>query len=150
MERNLVMDETTKHPFWNRVCGDMTARDRHNLNRATWLLAGWLVSFAASTLLLKHELVPAGPLSWGVAALPSLVGVAVLFAYGRFLRHADELQRKIQLQAFAVGFGAAFFIGFGYRLFERLGAPPGNVSDLSSVLVFFYCIGLWLGRRRYL
>ena len=41
------------------------------------------------------------------------------------------------------------FFGFGYRLFEPLGAPRADISDASIVIAFFYFVGLWLGRRRY-
>lgn len=107
------MNEDIRRPLLNHLCGDMTDRDRHNLQRANLWLAGWLVSF------------------------------------GRFLRQADELQRSIQLQALALGFGVGLFAGFGYRLLEGLGVPPATTSDISVFMAFFYFVGLWLGRRRY-
>jgi len=84
-----------------------------------------------------------------LAALPTAVGVVALLGFGRFLREADELQRRIQLEALTMGFGACLFAGFGYRLFEGLGAPVASISDASIAMVFFYLIGLWVGRRRY-
>lgn len=143
------MTETTRESFWIRVCGDMTESDRRNLNRATWVLFAWFLSFAGVVLLNDRDLLPAGAVSWILAAIPSLIGVVALFAYGRFFREADELQRKIQLQALALGFGAAFFGSFGYSVFERLGAPPGNVTTPATIMVLFYLIGLWWGRRHY-
>jgi len=112
-------------------------------------MAVWLGCFALSTWLIREETVAAGPVGWAVAILPNAVAVAAILAYGRYLREADELQRKIQLQALALGFGVGLFFGFGYRLFESLGAPPADVSDASVVIAFFYFVGLWLGRRRY-
>jgi len=127
----------------------MTARVRRNLNRANVWMALWLVCFAAATWLIRAGIVTAGPVGWVVAILPTAVGVGALLGFGRYLREGDELQRKIQLQALAFGFGAGLFVGFGYRLFEGLGAPVASISDASVVIVFFYLIGLWLGRRRY-
>ena len=143
------MNGTRDGSWLTSLCGDMTARDRQNLNRANLWMMLWLVCFAASTWLIRADLVQAGPVGWLVAIFPTAVGVGTLLAFGRYFREADELQRRIQLQALAVGFGVALFAGFGYRLFEALGAPAGRVSDLAVVMVVFYFVGLWMGRRRY-
>ncbi len=149
MEREYDMNEENKRPLLARLCGDMTASDRRNLNRANAWLALWLVSFAASTFLIKGEVAASGLVGWIVAAMPIVVGLGAMLAYGRYLRQADELQRRIQLQALALGFGVAFFFGFGYRLLEKVGAPVADISDVSIVMTFFYFVGLWIGRRRY-
>jgi len=143
------MNEQEKRPLLARLCGDMTASDRRNLNRANVWLAFWLVSFAASTFIIKSEVTSTGIVGWIVAAIPTVVGLGAMLAYGRYLRQADELQRRIQLQALAVGFGVAFFFGFGYPLLEKVGAPTADISDVSVLMAFFYFVGLWLGRRRY-
>jgi hypothetical protein len=92
---------------------------------------------------------PVGPVSWLLAALPSVAGFFVLIAYGRFLREADELQRIIQLQALALGFGGTFFALAGYRVFERLGAPAGGFDEITLVMALFYSIAIFLGWWRY-
>ena len=143
------MNEETKRPLLIRLCGDMTPSDRRNLNRANLWLAIWLVSFAASTFLIKGEVVGEGIVGWIVAAIPMIVGLGAMLAYGRYIKEADELQRRIQLQALALGFGVAFFFGFGYRLLEKTGAPAAEISDVAIVMSLFYFVGLWLGRRRY-
>lgn len=143
------MNETIRSSLLTKLCGDMTARDRRNLNRANVWMAVWLACFALSTWLIKGERVAAGPVGWLVAAVPTAVAIGAILAFGRYLREADELQRKIQLQALALGFGVGLFFGFGYRLFEGLGAPQADISDASVVIAFFYFVGLWLGRRRY-
>jgi hypothetical protein len=99
--------------------------------------------------LIKRDLLPDGPIPWVVAALPSVVGVFVLIAFGRFLREADELQRVIHLQALALGFGGGWFAICGYRIFERLGAPTVDVADFTIVMALLYMVGLVLGSRRY-
>jgi len=144
------MNEEIKRPLLARLCGDMTESDRRNLNRANIWLALWLVSFAGSTFLIKGGgAAGSGPAGWIVAAMPIAVGLGAMLAYGRYLRQADELQRRIQLQALALGFGVAFFFGFGYRLLEKVGAPVADISDVSIVMTFFYFVGLWIGRKRY-
>ena len=140
--------ETSQTPFWAR-CGDTTARDRRNLKRAMWILAAWAVLFAGGSQLIKRDLLPAGPIPWVVAALPTIAGVFVLLAYGRFLREADELQRTVQLQALALAFGGSWFAISGYRVFERLGAPHADGMDFTLVMALFYAVGILLGWRRY-
>ncbi len=148
MERRHDISKTDQEPFWAR-CGDTTARDWRNLRRVLWTLAVWAVFFAGGSQLIKRDLLPAGPILWVVAALPTVVGVFVLVAFGRYLREADELQRTIQLQALALGFGAGFFALAGYRIFERLGAPAADIADFTMVMALFYVIGAFLGWRRY-
>lgn len=113
---------------------------------------GWAISsallFAGTTLLLDGGLV-GGPAAWALVA--ATVGAALLTvrAYRVFLRGADELLRKVQLEGLALGFGAGVVFMLGYRLLERLGAPKLDVNDPLLVLVVFWSIGLWIGVRRY-
>ncbi len=132
-------------------CGpsDTTPRDRRNLRRLLGLLAGWAVAFVGGAALLEAGRVSAGALAWGVAALPGALTVVVLIAWARYLREADELQRLIQLEALALGFGGGWFTIAGYRLFELLGAPRVDRGDVILLMVGFYTVGVLLGQRRY-
>ena len=130
-------------------CGDTTPRDRRNLMRFLWVLGAWAVCFVGASQLLERGLVPIGPLSWMVALLPTVVAIPVLIVYARYLREADELQRKIELEALALGFGGTFFALGGYRILERVGAPAVDLGDFGLVMAVLYTIGVLLGRRRY-
>ena len=141
-------EKGSREPFWMR-CGDTTPNDRRNLKRLMWTLGAWAVCFVGGSQLIKRELVPAGSISWLIATLPIVAGLFVLVAYGRFLREADELQRVIQLQALALGFGGGWLAITGYRMFERLGAPAADIGDVMIVMALFYALGSLLGRRRY-
>lgn len=142
------MAEKTQGRSWTR-CGGTTPRDRRNQLRVLWTMAVWAVCFVAGSLLIEREVLPVGAGRWTVAALPCLAAVLVLVAYPRFLREADELQRLVQLEALALGFGGAFFAFMGYPLFERLGAPTLDVGDLGVVMAILYSLGGLLGWRRY-
>ena len=76
-----------------------------------------------------------------------------MLAFRRFLREADELQRRIQLEALALGFGAAVVGAAAYRLLERAGATDvSDVSDVSDVIMILavgYSVGVIAGQRRY-
>ncbi|MCZ6726579.1 MAG: hypothetical protein O7A98_04405, partial [Acidobacteria bacterium] len=124
-------------------------RDRRNQSRMMWVLFAWAVCFAGVSQLIKRDLLSAGPLLWLLAALPSVAGVFALIAYGRFLREADELQRIIQLRALALGFGGTLFALAGYRVFERLGAPAAELTDVMLVMMLLYSVASLLGWRRY-
>lgn len=128
---------------------DTTPRDRRNSLRMLLALAVWAVAFVAVSWALREELLPAGPAGWIAAALPpALMLVAFLF-YADYLRKADELQRTIQLQALALGFGAGWLVLSGYPLFEHLGAPALDAGDYILVMAVFYTLGILLGQRRY-
>jgi hypothetical protein len=73
----------------------------------------------------------------------------MLVAYVAFLRDADELQRKIQVEALALGFGAGLVAMHGYRLLERAGMARLDVNDLGIVMVVAFVTGIVFGRRRY-
>ncbi len=142
------MTEETSLPI-SALCGDSTPRDRRNLWRMLWVLGIWAVCFIGATYLLKHEHLPAGPISWAVAVFPTLIAIAAVLAYGRYLREADELQRMIHHRALAVGFGATWIAMCGYPLIERLGAPVADAREYILVMAVSYSLGIVLGQRRF-
>lgn len=142
------MNETTKEPFWER-CGDTTPRDRRNMVWVVGALFFWALSFAGVQKLIEKDLLPAGPLPWLLAALPAVAGILVIVMYGRFLRDLDELQRLIQLQGIALAFGGAYFAYAGYQIFERLGAPPADMSAYVVVWSVLYSFRSYFGWRRF-
>ena len=142
------MSDDTNDSFWAR-CAGTTPRDRRNQRLFIGITLAWAVGFVGISKLIELGALPAGPLAWVVAALPTLLGIAVIVVYARFLRQADELQRLIQLEALALGFGGGLFALLGYRVFERLGAPSLALDDATMVMVGLYVLGVILGLRRY-
>lgn len=71
----------------------------------------------------------------------------------RLLRGLDELHRRIQLEALAIGFPAAMlllmFMGFLQRA-DLLPHALSTIRDVWGVLPVCYAIGLFFARRRYL
>ncbi len=112
-------------------------------NASKTYLVRFISAMAAySVLLVVAELfvnrVPASPWRYALMLVPV---VPVIFAFAAFLQffgHMDELQRKIQLYAFAFSFGASGLITFTYGLLESAGLPR-----LSMVFVFPLMIALW-------
>ena len=73
-----------------------------------------------------------------LALLPIVPAGFALVAYLRFLGRMDELGRRIQLEALAIGFGAAGMLTFAYGFLENAGFP-----QLSYLWVFPLMIALW-------
>jgi hypothetical protein len=142
--------EPTTRPWLGLKWGcDYTETDARNVRRTSLWLLGWSLAQVAASIALKTLAVEPPALALGLALLPSLLGLQAVRSYLRFLRETDELQRKIQLDAVALGFGAGMLFMFGYRLLERIGAPVLDTSDPVLVMMLVYAAGLWLGRRRY-
>lgn len=140
-------DESAGMPFWAKCA--MTPRDWKNQKRILWTVGTWAVCFLGATFAIKKGLLPAGPLSWAAALLPTVVAVFVLMAYTRFIRETDELQRHVQLQALGLGFAAGWVAITGYPLLERLGAPAIDVGDYVVVMAVSYALGTVIAWRRY-
>lgn len=139
--------ETPKGAGWS--CSDaMTARDAGNLRRFNVVTLAWAMMFVAATLAIVQYGV-SGLTGWALAAATLLLGLASMATYLRFLRAADELLRKIHLEALAFGFGTAIVFMLFWRLCERLGGPKLDVVDPVLVMVVCWAAGQWLGLRRY-
>ena len=134
---------------WLARCTGTTPRDRRNQLRFVWAILAWAICFTGASQLIKRGVVTEGPVAWLLAALPVIASVVVLVVYSRFLSEADELQRMIQLQGLAVGFGGTYFALTGYRVLERLGAPRIDLDDVSMVMIFFYVLATFVGAWRY-
>lgn len=150
MMTNIHDSNTDRRSWWKLIksCSG-TELDRRNQYRFTAWLMAWAVSFLAATWTLQADLGLPSPVSWLVALTPNVFGIVALFAYLRFLRMADELLRKIQLEGLALGFGAGVVFAMGYQLLERAGAPQLQVSAPAVVMMVGWALGQLLGMRRY-
>lgn len=126
-----------------------TPRDARNLRIFNvWFVAA-MVCFATATILLGEDFLEPGPVGWLLTGLTVALLVMMVRAYIHFIREADELLRKVQLEALAISFGATVVFMLGYRLCERLGAPKLDVDDPLITMVVVFAIGQWLGTKRY-
>ncbi len=130
-------------------CSDaMTPRDAENLRRFNVVCLAWAMMFAGATMAIGSFGV-AGLTGWALATATLLLGVTTMGLYLKFLRGADELLRKIHVEALGLGFGASIVFMLFWRLCERLGAPKLDVVDPVLVMVAFWVVGQWLGLRRF-
>jgi hypothetical protein len=130
-------------------CQGMTERDRRNARTTNYWLFAWMVVFVGTSFGIKGGQLETGPLAWIAITASTVIGLVVVHYYMRFLREADELLRKIQMEALAIGFGAAFIGTFTMSLMERLRGQAFDIGDLFLLMVIFYMIGIFTGMRRY-
>ena len=73
-----------------------------------------------------------------LALAPVIPAVFAMIAYMRFIGRIDELQRRIQFEGLAFGFGGAGILTFSYGFLENVGFP-----HISWLFVFPLMIALW-------
>ena len=105
--------------------------------------------FVAVMLAIKRQWLPfAGALAGVIAT--SLLGLATVQAYRRFLNETDELRRKIEVEALALAFGIGLFGGLSYWLLELSGAvPAAGFVWIFLVMIVTHPVAVLIGLRRY-
>ena len=137
--------------WWERIACpvELTARDRYNQKiLLVWTFA-WAASWVGATFLITRVLETPGTISVVIALLPNVLGIATVGTYMKFLRETEELQRKVQLDALALGFGVGMVAMVGLELLGRTGLFEGDPSDALIFMVTAYSLGVTLGWRRY-
>lgn len=126
------------------------ARDRRNELRILLWMAVWVGTWLLLHWALKNERLEAGTLAFGAITVTVLLGLGTIRAYQRFLREADELRRKVELDGLALGFGAGTIAAFTFVLLESSGvALDLRIVEVVAVMFFAYSVGVVLGLRRY-
>ena len=116
------------------------------------LLIGWLVLYFGVRLVLEAGPDLGGNARLALALVPMPVFAAFLVQSIRALRGADELERRIQLEALAVAFPLGMLLLTTLGLVQRAVELPFEDWSFNHVwpqFVLFYLIGLFLARRRY-
>ncbi len=115
----------------------LRSHDLRNGKRVNLLSAAWAVCFLAATAALTF-LELSGAASAAIVAVPLVAGGFALAAYRRFLGEADELLRKIHLEALSFGAGAALAVGTTFMLLVPLGASASNGLAVTLAVL---CVG---------
>ena len=84
-----------------------------------------------------------------LALVPIIPILFAMRAFMRFFSTMDELQRRIQLEAFAFGFGATGIVTFSYGLLTYVGFPEINWVWIFPLMVALWGIGQGIAARRY-
>jgi len=116
-----------------------------------WTLA-WVLTVALSTFGPRFLWDGNPALSLAGIVLNIGVGIGMIWANKVFLRHSDEMQRKIQLDAMALALGVTLVGGIAYSTMDQINLVSGEaeISYLIILMAVSYMIALLVGRKRYL
>ena len=84
-----------------------------------------------------------------VALAPVIPMIFGLLAFVRFFSKMDELQRRIQLEAFAFAFGGTAIVSFTYGFLENAGFPALSWIWVFPLMMALWGIGAGIASRRY-
>ncbi len=123
-----------------------TEQDRRRQRRFALLTLLWAVSFLVATWAFRSDLELAPAVGWLVAIVPIVLAGVALRSYMGFLRNADELIRRIQLEALGIAVAAALVWAIGYPLLEMAGAPELDRAWVWSTHIVILSIAFAVGQ----
>ncbi|HMB70036.1 MAG TPA: hypothetical protein VKU85_12025 [bacterium] len=138
-----------KNPM-SLACEEAPARDRQNLRRLRVSLLTWGATFLIVTLAATRDWL--GPAWLEVAAilLCTTLGGAALLRYGRYVREADELRRKIEVDSSGYALGVGVLAGLTYFLLDATGfVGETEVLHLVTLMLLTKGAAEFLLKRRY-
>ena len=125
----------------------MDANARRYLKEFLTSMAGYTLMVPVSIRLLRgHEHTTLG---YAIAVLPIIPSAFAMWAFLRFFRGLDELQRRIQLEAVAFSFLATCLITLTWAFQQNAGLPRFDVSWVAPLLIGLWGVGVGLAKRRY-
>lgn len=98
------------------------------------LLARGIPDETVRTAISLAPMIPAFFLGWSILSL---------------IRRMDEMQRKLQLEAFALAFAGTALLTFSYGFLENVGFPKLTAFVVWPIMCGFWFLGVVLGRLRY-
>jgi hypothetical protein len=79
-----------------------------------------------------------------IAFVPAIPGMLFIISIGSAISQLDEMQRRIQLEAISIGFGAAVILFMTYALLVEVGFPEISWMFVPLILVALWGIGkIW-------
>jgi hypothetical protein len=116
------------------------------------LLLTWLVLYFAARFYLETNMHLASGVRLTIALIPTPVFILFVWTFVRGIRTADELERRIQLEALAVAFPLGLVLLTTLGLVQR--AVELNFQDWSynhvwPMFAFFYIAGIFVAKKRY-
>lgn len=112
-------------------------------------MSAYVIVLTASVLTLRSYPDPDAAWRIPVALLPVIPAIVLILVFVRHLRRMDELQRSIQLEALAIGFGGTAVLTFGYGFLQGVGFPLLNWTFVFPLMIGLWGIGVAIAGRRY-
>jgi hypothetical protein len=110
------------------------------------MLAYLMVLVGSVTVL---EANPTASWRYAVAVLPVLPAGLALWVFIRALARLDEMQKRIQMQAFGFSLGATALVTFGYGFLEGVGMPHLNWTLVLPLMALLWGLGTAIFSLRY-
>ncbi len=132
------------------VCSKgLPQRDIKNANKVNLLAVLWALSLMITSYLSQQAWFTTIPVA--IAFLThTVIGIAMVFSYRRFLIELDEMERKIQLDALALSVGVTIISFSSYSILDKNGILPElNSAYLIALMALTYIVGIISGRLRY-
>jgi hypothetical protein len=119
---------------------------RNQIEMALAMLA-YLIFLVGSVTVLQSN----RDASWryAVAVLPVAPAALVIVLFVRRLARLDELQRRIQTQAFGFSLGTTALLTFAYGFLEGVGLPSLNWTFVLPLMAVLWAIGAAIFTIRY-
>ncbi len=133
---------SSKNPYERRSIRD-------NLAVVGWTFV-WMASLIVSDKAALYGWWSAEWITWLSIAVNLALGLWLINRYMRMLRGMDDLQRKIQFDALAMGLGISLVGCITYSLLVTWGyIQDEEVTDIFVLMCVSYAIGALLGTLRY-
>jgi hypothetical protein len=114
-------------------------------------MAALIVSYVLAVMAAERAgMAPAVRVAFALLAVAGFI--AFIAAEVRVIRGLDELQRRIQLETFAIAFPLALVLVFALGMLERAGVSIWGFRELRDVwplVALPYVVGLTIALRRY-
>lgn len=131
------------------ACG-MPRRDQRNQRLILIWWLGWMLSWLGVLWAVKRGLLDGGVAATAAAIASSLLALGGIAAYRRYLREADELRRKIELDALAAAFAVGAVGGLVYWLFAEIGTvTEAGLPEMAMAMIATHSLGVMVGHWRY-
>jgi hypothetical protein len=113
-----------------------------------WLIVAMVVYLGAAAAVKHREALPA-PLPWILLLTAALLSGVAVWRYVLYLRASDELKRKVEVEALAIGFGVGAVLSLMAPLAARLGFAWLDEFVVATAMMLSWALASFLGNRRY-
>ena len=113
----------------------------------TLAMLAYLIFLVGSVTVLQAN--PDASWRYAVAILPVAPAALVIVLFVRRLARMDELQRRIQTQAFGFSLGTTALLTFAYGFLEGVGLPHLNWTFVLPLMAILWAVGAAVFTIRY-
>ena len=110
-------------------------------------LVAYLMVLIGSATILRGN--PDAPWKYYIAVIPAVPAAAVIWLFLRAISHLNELQKRIQVNAFAFSLGTTAIVTFGYGLLEGVGLPHLSWTYVLPLMAVLWGVGTAIFALRY-